>query len=265
MFMRLQSRHYWGIGIVAVLLAAGGYWWYRQSLVCCSEPPIEIIEQQQAADEQQAWVGHWDYYMAGDDGYSQGVNLRLFVEDGSVAGEFDAVWSFSGAPAARLNNGTLVATSVKPGEITADWEGSREDKGQVVLRLSADKQVLTWEGALSTDAIDDGYALNGTRVFHRNQWVVWNSVQQTDFLQTVKKLLQEKKSNYTIQPGEDATIMVTGNYAVINTFIPNSPNEESGWVYLKKDGEKWGIVLGPKVRFSKSELDQVGIPEVMRY
>lgn len=248
----------------AVVVSSLVYW--RLNRVNCCEPPIEVIQARNTVEElKAAWEGHWDYYVAGDDGYSQGVNLRLFVEDGSVAGEFDAVWSFSGAPAARLNNGTLVATSVKPGEITADWEGSREDKGQVVLRLSADKQVLTWEGALSTDAIDDGYALNGTRVFHRNQWVAWNSVQQTDFLQTVKKLLQEKKSNYTIQPGEDATIMVTGNYAVINTFIPNSPNEESGWVYLKKDNGQWGIVLGPKVSFSKTELDQASIPEVIRY
>lgn len=264
MFMRLQSRHYLGIGIVAVLLAAGGYWWYRQSTVCC-EPPLEIIEQQAAAENQETWVGHWDYYRAGDDGYSQGINLRLFVEDGNIVGDFDAVWSFSGAPAARLNNGTLQATSVKPTEIVATWKGSRDDQGQVILRLSADKQTLTWEGTLAQGSADDGYALNGTRVFHRNQWVAWTPAEQTEFLQTIKNLLQTKGSNYTIQPGEDATIMVTGNYAVINAFIPNSPDEESGWVYLKKEGKSWNIVLGPKVHFSKAELDQAGIPEVMRY
>lgn len=264
--MTLPLRHWLIGGLVVGVFLVAGFWGWRHYFLPCCEPPIEVIQARNTVDElKAAWEGHWDYYVAGDDGYSQGVNLRLFVEDGSVAGEFDAVWSFSGAPAARLNNGTLVATSVKPGEITADWEGSREDKGQVVLRLSADKQVLTWEGTLSTEAIDDGYALNGKRVFHRNQWVAWNPVQQADFLQTVKALLQEKKSNYTIQPGEDATIMVTSDYAVINAFVPNAPDEESGWVYLKRNGEKWSVVLGPKVQFSKSELDQAGIPEVMRY
>lgn len=251
--------------MVAVLVAAGGYWWYRRSVVCCSEPPLEIIEKQQAADDQKAWVGHWDYYTADDAGYSQGINVRLFIEDDNIVGDFDAVWSFPGAPAARLNNGTLQATDVKPNEIKATWEGSRDDRGEVVLRLSADKQQLTWVGTLAQGSADDGYAVNGTRVFHRNQWVAWTPAQQTEFLQTVKNLLQTKGSEYTIQPGEDATIMVAGNYAVINAFIPNSPNEESGWVYLKKEGDGWDIILGPKVRFSKAELDQAGIPEVMRY
>lgn len=264
--MTLPLRHWLIGGLVAGVLLGGGYWGWRHYFTTCCEPSIEVIEQRDAEEAlKAAWEGHWDYYLSGDDGYSQGVNLRLFVEDNNVVGDFDAVWSFAGAPAARLNNGTLVATVVKPNEIVAEWEGSRDDKGQVTLRLSADKQELTWEGTLSTDAVDDGYALNGKRTFYRNHWVTWTAVKQTEFLQTVKKVLQDKKSKYTIQPGEDATIMVTGNYAVINAFVPDAPDEESGWVYLKRTGDEWSIVLGPKVQFSKTELDQAGIPEVMRY
>ncbi len=253
------------LALVILALGVGGYYWYNTRVNCC-EPPIEVIQARDEAEiTKKTWDGHWDYFISDDKGYSQGVNLRLFVEDSGISGTFDAVWSFPGAPAARLNNGTLVSNSVDGNRIVATWEGSREDSGKVTLRLSDDKQQLTWEGTLAEGSTDDGYALNGKLIFHRNQWVAWTPAEQTDFLQTVKTLLQEKKSNYTIQPGEDATIMVTNNYAVINTFVPNSPNEESGWVYLKKDDEKWNIVLGPKVRFSKTELDQVGIPEVMRY
>lgn len=253
------------LGLVILAVGAGGYYWYNTRVNCC-EPPIEVIQARDEAERvKEAWSGHWDYFTSDDQGYSQGVNLRLFAEDGGISGTFDAVWSFPGAPAARLNDGTLISNSVEGNRIVGTWEGSREDKGRVVLTLSDDKQQLTWEGLLAEGSADDGFALNGKRIFYRNQWVAWTPTEQAEFLQTIKNLLQEKKSNYTIQPGEDATIMVTDNYAVINAFVPNSPDEEGGWLYLKKDNGKWAIILGPKVRFSKNELDQAGIPVVMRY
>lgn len=254
------------VGSILIVFFAGSWVYWRLVEPDCCEPPIEVIEQRDAEDVlKSAWEGHWDYYLSGDDGYSQGVNLRLFVEDNNVVGDFDAVWSFPGAPAARLNNGTLQVKSVKPDEIVAEWEGSREDIGQVILRLSADKQKLVWDGKLGAGAVDDGFALDGKLVFYRNQWTAWTPAEQAQFLQIVKDLLKKEGNNYTIQPGEDATIMVTGNYAVINAFVPDAPDEESGWVYLKRTGDEWSIVLGPKVQFSKTELDQAEIPEVMRY
>ena len=263
--MKNNRNILWGVGFLVIAGVIGfGYYRWIGRIPCC-EPPIEILEMQTEGVPVSAWVGHWDFYQQDNQGYSQGVVLRLEQDGEQLVGDYDAVWSFPGAPAARLNNGVLSSVSTGGENIVLRWEGSREDSGEAILRLSKDGQELVWKGIPNDGAVGDEFSLEGERIFYRNQWVAWAPTEQAQFLQTIKDLLKTEGSGYVIQPGEDATIMVTGNYAVVNAFVPNAPDEESGWVYLKKNGEEWAIVLGPKVRFNKTELDQAGIPEVMRY
>lgn len=236
-----NKKYLAGISVLVVaLIGIGAYWTYNYYFIACCAPPPEQIPYVSQNDEH-VLTGNWNYFSQDKQGYSSGIDLSINQVDDTVAGEFNMVWSFPKAPAARLNNGTFHGKIVSGNANAArvEWIGSRDDSGTADIMYNSEKDAIEWRAVTST--VSD-LTMPDKVFLYRNHWPEMSHDEQL-------KLAKVAESAFEQIPGMDggeafieATIVVGDRAAVPFESVDGV---SSGTLYLQKDGDSWKVIPDP--------------------
>lgn len=237
-----NKKYFWGISLlIIILLLLGGYFVWRYYFTACCEPPIGVIQMQSELESKNVFTGHWTYFNRDAEGYSSGIDVTLNQIDNKVAGEFNMVWSFPKAPAARLNNGNFQGKLDEGDEKTAhvEWKGSRDDSGTALIRYLEDKDAIEWQAIKST--VTD-LTMPDSVVLYRNRWLDLPHEEQTALIKVSEEALKQIPG---MENGgiEIESTTVVGNRAEVLFF--SADGEDSGSLFLQQEANTWKVIPNP--------------------
>ena len=242
--MKMNNKKYFlGISLLLItLLSLGGYFVWRYYFTACCEPPLEVIQMQVEADSKNSFTGRWIYFNRDAEGYSSGIDLTVNQVDNKVAGEFNMVWSFPKAPAARLNNGNFQGKLAEGNEKIArvEWKGSRDDSGTALIRYLEDRDAIEWQAMKST--VTD-LTMPDSVILYRNRWLDLTHEEQTALIKVSEDALKQIPGMETGGIEIEATTVV-GNRAEVLFF--SADGEDSGSLFLQQEGETWKVIPDPE-------------------
>lgn len=202
--------------------------------------------------------GRWIYRGSSAFGGEDGFTLELEIDGAVVSGTFSSVLNRVN-PAVRIDAGAFNGTyDMKKQIIMGTWEGDRDDYGTFTAKFNPDDYTLTWNAEVKVS--DNDYTIPRKMKLVKDTAEQISAGEEKKIIDIAGTGIKKRfpKGNYELSIIHDVQ-----NIIVIEAAPGESEETDVVYIYLKRSGTGYVVVLGPGKKFTQKEYMERGIPKVV--